>query len=188
MSDQPFLRAGLPVSAPASTPGIHDPLVTERYVTTVTSDPAGTPGTPGTPDVPTIPGVARPGASDLSSVAVEAMLLVAAGHERQVQTQMANLQARVAAKQSLRRLLGQVLQERSTIHEQGRDDPEGYPALVDEAQHLLTQLITEQGELSETESLRLQMAMDRMSKMMSTLSNLLKRIDDTERAIIQNLK
>ena len=43
-------------------------------------------------------------------------------------------------------------------------------------------------ELGETESLRLQMAMDRMSKMMSTLSNLLKKMSDTADAIEQNLK
>lgn len=43
-------------------------------------------------------------------------------------------------------------------------------------------------EMGEMESLRLQMAMDRMSKMMSTLSNLLKKISDTAQGIIQNLK
>ena len=43
-------------------------------------------------------------------------------------------------------------------------------------------------ELGEMESLRLQMAMDRMSKMMSTLSNLLKKISETSQAITQNIK
>jgi hypothetical protein len=43
-------------------------------------------------------------------------------------------------------------------------------------------------EMGEMESLRLQMAMDRMSKMMSTLSNMLKKISDTSNAIIQNMK
>jgi len=43
-------------------------------------------------------------------------------------------------------------------------------------------------EMGEMESLRLQMAMDRMSKMMSTLSNLLKKISDTSGSIVQNLK
>ena len=43
-------------------------------------------------------------------------------------------------------------------------------------------------ELGETESLRLQMAMDRLSKMMSTLSNILKKISDTANSITQNLK
>jgi hypothetical protein len=43
-------------------------------------------------------------------------------------------------------------------------------------------------EMGEMESLRLQMAMDRLSKMMSTLSNLLKKTSDTSNAIIQNIK
>jgi len=43
-------------------------------------------------------------------------------------------------------------------------------------------------EMGEMESLRLQMAMDRMSKMMSTLSNLLKKLSDTSSQIAQNLK
>jgi hypothetical protein len=43
-------------------------------------------------------------------------------------------------------------------------------------------------ELGEMESLRLQMAMDRLSKMMSTLSNLLKKISDTADSIAANLK
>ncbi|MBK9064698.1 MAG: hypothetical protein IPL89_16120 [Acidobacteria bacterium] len=37
-------------------------------------------------------------------------------------------------------------------------------------------------------SLRLQMAMDRLSKMMSTLSNLMKKMSTTQDAIIQNMK
>jgi seryl-tRNA synthetase len=43
-------------------------------------------------------------------------------------------------------------------------------------------------ELGETESLRLQMAMDRMSKFMSTLSNILKKSSETSGEITQNLK
>jgi len=43
-------------------------------------------------------------------------------------------------------------------------------------------------EMGEMESLRLQMAMDRLSKMMSTLSNLLKKISDTQQSITQNIK
>jgi hypothetical protein len=43
-------------------------------------------------------------------------------------------------------------------------------------------------EMGEMESLRLQMAMDRVSKMMSTLSNILKKMSDTQQSIIDNLK
>ena len=43
-------------------------------------------------------------------------------------------------------------------------------------------------EMGETESLRLQMAMDRLSRMMSTLSNILKKVSDTQQSITRNLK
>ena len=43
-------------------------------------------------------------------------------------------------------------------------------------------------EMGEMESLRLQMAMDRFSKMMSTLSNIMKKISDTSQQITQNIK
>lgn len=43
-------------------------------------------------------------------------------------------------------------------------------------------------EMGEMESLRLQMAMDRLSKFMSTLSNVLKKIADTQSSIVANLK
>jgi hypothetical protein len=43
-------------------------------------------------------------------------------------------------------------------------------------------------EMGEVESLRLQMAMDRISKMMTTLSNVLKKISETQNTIVQNMK
>jgi putative addiction module CopG family antidote len=43
-------------------------------------------------------------------------------------------------------------------------------------------------EMGEMESLRLQMAMDRLSKLMSIASNILKKISDTQGSIITNLK
>lgn len=43
-------------------------------------------------------------------------------------------------------------------------------------------------EMSEEESLRLQMAMDRQSKFMETLSNLEKKMAQTQDSIVQNLK
>jgi hypothetical protein len=43
-------------------------------------------------------------------------------------------------------------------------------------------------ELSEMESLRLQMAMDRLSKLMSTLSNIMKKTAEVGLAITQNIK
>jgi putative addiction module CopG family antidote len=43
-------------------------------------------------------------------------------------------------------------------------------------------------EMGEMESLRLQMIMDRRSKFISTLSNIMKKISDTQESITQNIK
>lgn len=56
------------------------------------------------------------------------------------------------------------------------------------AMEAMKQDLDSMSEMGEMESLRLQMAMDRMSKMMSTLSNILKKISDTSNQITQNLK
>ncbi|MEO7240143.1 MAG: hypothetical protein ABIW16_01970 [Sphingomicrobium sp.] len=57
-------------------------------------------------------------------------------------------------------------------------------ASIDQAKNDLDSM----SEMGEMESLRLQVAMDRMSKMMSALSNLLKKISDTQNPIVQNIK
>jgi hypothetical protein len=43
-------------------------------------------------------------------------------------------------------------------------------------------------EMSETTSMRLQMLMDRRSKFVEALSNIMKKIDDTQSTILQNIK
>ncbi|MCY7338789.1 MAG: hypothetical protein LH465_02360 [Sphingomonas bacterium] len=57
-------------------------------------------------------------------------------------------------------------------------------AMLDDAKTQMDSM----SEMGEMESLRLQMAMDRLSKMMSTLSNLLKKTSETSSSITQNLK
>jgi hypothetical protein len=44
------------------------------------------------------------------------------------------------------------------------------------------------GEMSDMDTLRMQMTMDRLNKSLSTLSNILKKISDTAETIVQNLK
>jgi hypothetical protein len=61
---------------------------------------------------------------------------------------------------------------------------ENLRAIVDDSKGRLDSL----SEMGEMESLRLQMAMDRLSKLMSTLSNLMKKSSETAEAILQNLK
>jgi len=55
---------------------------------------------------------------------------------------------------------------------------------------LLQQLLqsTNQSESSQATSMNLQMAMDRRSKFVEALSNVMKRIDDTQESIVQNMK
>lgn len=52
----------------------------------------------------------------------------------------------------------------------------------------LERKLEEMDEMSEMTSLRLQMMMDRRSKLMSTLSNLLKKTSETRTSMVQNLK
>jgi Arc/MetJ-type ribon-helix-helix transcriptional regulator len=62
---------------------------------------------------------------------------------------------------------------------------------VAELKTILDELIGQldsMSELSEMESLRLQMAMDRRSKFISTLSNIMKKISKTADTLVQNLK
>jgi hypothetical protein len=56
--------------------------------------------------------------------------------------------------------------------------------LIEETKQHLNSL----SEMGEMESLRMQMAMDRLSKLMSTLSNLLKKASEASADIVRNLK
>lgn len=79
----------------------------------------------------------------------------------------------------------------SHVRTAGASDTLTFIATYDAAkalQETMKRDLDSMSEMGETESLRLQMSMDRMSKMMSTLSNLLKKISDTAQSITQNLK
>jgi hypothetical protein len=58
----------------------------------------------------------------------------------------------------------------------------------DKAERGIQASLDSMSELGETESLRLQMAMDRLSKLMETLSNIMKKLSDTGDSIVQNMK
>lgn len=61
-------------------------------------------------------------------------------------------------------------------------------AQMEAAKEVVQGKLDSMSELGEMESLRLQMAMDRLSKLMSTLSNVLKRSSETSQSITQNIK
>jgi hypothetical protein len=68
-------------------------------------------------------------------------------------------------------------------HRGGADE-----TLIRSAGAVVADQLSSLSEMSEQTSLRLQMAMDRRSKLMEALSNLLKKQSDTASAIISNLK
>ncbi len=65
------------------------------------------------------------------------------------------------------------------------------PATVGELRAVADQMkgkLDSMNEMSEMTSLQLQMMMDRQSKLISTLSNIMKKMSDTADALVQNLK
>jgi len=63
-------------------------------------------------------------------------------------------------------------------------DADKFDKLTDTVKDKLDSL----SEIGEMESMRLQMAMDRISKFMQTLANILKKISETDSGIVENLK
>lgn len=92
------------------------------------------------------------------------------------QTELRKAQKAIAAGRAARPPRSQAPAVRATVSE--------LEAAADDVKAELDAL----SEMGEMESLRLQMAMDRLSKLMSTLSNILKKSSDTSAQITQNLK
>jgi RNAse (barnase) inhibitor barstar len=72
--------------------------------------------------------------------------------------------------------------------EESRNTQANITELFEAAKEALKSKLDSLSELGEMESLRLQMAMDRLSRLMSALSDLLKKASDTASGITQNLK
>src|SRR5262245_45230157 len=151
--------------------GAPSPLVTEHYTATVGAAPDA------------LGLLLDPGTTDIETLALEVLLETAADHQRDLTALLEQMRARNAAKQRLRTLLGRVRNERGRT--QG---PREYLELLDEAEGALRNQLDSVSEMGEMETLRLQMAMDRMSKFMSTLSNILKKVSDTQQSLTANLK
>jgi hypothetical protein len=119
------------------------------------------------------------GVADIEALALVVLMEAANSAQEDLQAIMAGVQAINAAKQRQREVLCEIQRQAADAASKERLD-----AAVDAIKESLDSM----SELGETESLRLQMAMDRLSKLMSTLSNILKKISDTSQSITQNLK
>jgi methyl-accepting chemotaxis protein len=95
-----------------------------------------------------------------------------------------------SAQEDLRALMREV----QRINEQKSRLRDLLERVAQESEELAERLRAEYDDLfvsteeSEVEALRLQMAMDRRSKLLETLSNILKKMSDTESGIVSNLK
>lgn len=108
---------------------------------------------------------------------------------REVQATLNNTQKPVTRMQldSFRLVLQKQPVAKTAARSTSYQDPAGKQEISDMAARV-NQELKSLSEMDEMESLRLQMAMDRQSKMMSTLSNLLKKVSETADSITQNLK
>lgn len=125
--------------------------------------------------------------ADIEAMAFLVMMQASKSAREDLKAIMAGVKAISDQKQKLRELLGDRQQEAARL------DHDAFAralmtmqvgSIADEIANDLDSM----SEMGEMESLRLQMAMDRVSKMMSTLSNLLKKLADTQQAIVRNIK
>jgi len=127
--------------------------------------------------------VAHP-TDDIEAVAFLVLMQAAKSAQEDVRAVMAQVKAITAAKRRLRE------KSRPAVADELDYEAVFHVVATLYAKQLQAEMaeLLEKSELSEMEQLRLQMAMDRLAKMMSTLSNILKKMADTAGQITQNLK
>jgi hypothetical protein len=86
--------------------------------------------------------------------------------------------------EEMRRLQAQRARLRALVQELGKESHELSDRLRSEFADVLDATTSD----DEQASLRLQVALDRQAKLLSAISNVLKKLSDTDRQIVQNLK
>jgi hypothetical protein len=132
-----------------------------------------------------------PGAdTDIEPLVLIVMMAAAQSAREDLKALLEQMKAVNAAKEALRREV-----DKDASHHGGLDFDSTFQLIATvyskqlerDADEVLRNLDSA-GDLSQLDSLRLQMMMDRLSKVMSTLSNILKKMSDTSSQIVQNLK
>jgi hypothetical protein len=189
---------------------MNDPAATTRLRATIAVRPG--PPAPMNPSVPQ----GMLSSADIEALAFIVLMQASKSAQEDLKAIMEGVKAINKQKEGLRQVTSEVKRERATSHT--KDTPCASPdckALEANLRTLTAQLppkarftappiatmgdlagveaklkdsLDSLSEMGETESLRLQMAMDRMSKFMTALSNLEKKSSDTSDAIIANLK
>ena len=131
--------------------------------------------------------VSQPG-GDVGAMAFLVLMQAAASAQEDLRAVMDQVRAITAAKKRFRDRSGPVLAEELDYEAVFHVVATLYAKQLQAEMAELLEKSDTAGELSELEQLRLQMAMDRLAKLMSTLSNVLKKMSDTASQITQNLK
>lgn len=150
---------------------------------------------------------ALPPGGDISELCFVVLMNATNDQDKDLQTIMAQTQAQTAAKQKLRDQMNTVNKNvAANAASSAQSTPTAGPGALrpnaSQAVHSgssVTQMQTTQNtsagnqtdsmnEMSEMTSMRLQMAMDRRSKFVEALSNIMKKINDTQSTMTQNMK
>jgi hypothetical protein len=113
--------------------------------------------------------------ADVEALAFVVLMNAAQDAQDDLKAILAEVRALNRQKSRLRELLETVAREDAQLAERLRSEYEELFVGTDD-------------DFGETTSVRLQMALDRRSKLLETLSNVLKKLADTEGSIVQNLK
>jgi hypothetical protein len=126
--------------------------------------------------------------ADIDSIVEEVMMQVSQNQEADLQAQLNAMQANLKRKDELRK--EQTAQENALRAQSQTNAATKATTTTPTNRANLTPnaSLDSMNEMSEMTSMRLQMAMDRRSKFVEALSNIMKKIDSTQETIIQNLK
>jgi hypothetical protein len=127
---------------------------------------------------------------DIEAIAALVLMQASKGAQEDLKAIMAGVKAVHSAKAKQREMLRDKQRQRAAPEIL---DPDAFVMAVATLQvnAMLAEVEADTGsvaEMGEMQQLRLQMAMDRLAKMMNTLSNLLKKMADTQASITGNMK
>ncbi|MFH1159252.1 MAG: hypothetical protein V1721_10310 [Pseudomonadota bacterium] len=123
-----------------------------------------------------VPGVVK--GQDVESAAGQAMMQSAQDSSQDLKATLGDMQKTNQQKSQMRGFAGK---------KGGRSNEAALRGIESEINDL-QQKLDSLSDLSEEESIKIQGLQDRMSRMMSTLSNILKKYSDAQSGIIQNMK
>lgn len=133
--------------------------------------------------------------ADIEALAFLVMMQSAKSAQEDLKSIMSEVKKINEAKASQRQQVNNMKQSSAQMKTQARTEYKKADSIKPLSSVALAKQSTElkdkkdsMGELSEEQQLKMQMMMDRRSKAIQVISNMLKKVSDTEQTVIQNLK